>query len=367
MNSYMSARLVSGQGCIAENSAMLKKLGNTCLIVTGAGSAQSSGALGDVTAALEKENIRFEVFSGIGQNPLLSSCFKAGVLARETGADFIIGIGGGSPLDSAKAAAIFAANPEMVNMEIYSRSVPCKRLPVVLVGTTSGTGSEVTGVSVLTHDDTGVKKSISGEDCYAAISFLDPHYTYSMPYCVTVSTALDAFAHAVEGWFSPRLNSLAGVYAQKAIPIIFGGLKYLYENGVLPDAALRDELYYASVFAGLELNICGAAFPHTVGYVLTEDYSVPHGRACTAFMPELIERAEKYCPERLEALLAMCKTDRDALLEPINSLTAVEGVRMSAEQISGYCARWSDVKNFRNTPGGFSADDARKMLEKLYL
>ncbi|NMP36680.1 MAG: iron-containing alcohol dehydrogenase [Clostridiales bacterium] len=366
MNSYMPVRLVSSKGCVNNNSVLLKELGKSCLIVTGAGSAVSSGALADVRCALEKEGIAYSIFDSVGQNPLLSVCLEAGRFARESGAEFLVGIGGGSVLDCAKAAAIFAANPDMSGTDIYSRCVPCKRLASVLVGTTAGTGSEVTGVSVITRDDTHMKKSISGEDCYARMAFLDPRYTYSMPYSVTVSTALDAFAHAVEGWFSPKLNALASVYAQKAIPVLFSALNGMYESGKLPDESVRDELYYASIFAGLELNICGAAFPHTVGYVLTEDFSIPHGRACTAFMPALFARARQYCPDRAQALLSMCETDEKGFLTVINGLTCVNGIKMSGETIAQYCTRWDGIKNFKNTPGGFTPDDAREVLENLF-
>lgn len=365
-NIYMPARIISGENCVLKNSAEFKKLGKKCLVVTSRTSAKKSGALDDVITALDNENIEYAIFAEITENPLVSTVIKAGEKAREFKADFIIGIGGGSPLDASKAVAICAENPDYDIKGLYNRAIPSKALPVILVGTTSGTGSEVTGVSVLTNDEDGMKKSISGADCYSAVSFLDPKYTYSMNYDITVSTALDAFAHAVEGWFAPACTDLPTQYGKMALPLIYKGLKYLDETKALPDEKLRADLYYGSIYAGLELNVCGAAFPHTVGYVLTENFGIPHGKACTAFMPYLLEKAKKFKNERFCQLLEILGDTEENVIGVITRLTDVKNLPMTDEQIKEWCSRWSNGnKNFDKTPGGFSKDEADKVLKML--
>lgn len=365
-NIYMPARIISGENCVIKNSAEFKKLGNKCLIVTSRTSAKKSGALDDVITALNNENIEYAIFDEITENPLVSTVIKAGEKARDFDAEFIIGIGGGSPLDASKAVAICAENPHYDIKGLYARVIPSKALPVILIGTTSGTGSEVTGVSVLTNDEDGMKKSISGADCYGAISFLDPKYTYSMNYDITVSTALDAFAHAVEGWFAPACSDLPTQYGKMALPLIYNGLKYLDETKSLPDEKLRADLYYGSIYAGLELNVCGAAFPHTVGYVLTENFGIPHGKACTAFMPYLLEKAKKFKKERFCELLEILGDTEENVIGVINRLTDVKNLPMTDEQIQEWCSRWNNGnKNFDKTPGGFNKDEAEKVLKML--
>ena len=362
----MPARIISGENCVIKNSAEFGKLGKKCLIVTSRTSAKKSGALDDVITALNNENITYSIFDEITENPLVSTVIKAGEMAREFDAEFIIGIGGGSPLDASKAVAICAENPDYDIKGLYARPIPSKALPVILVGTTSGTGSEVTGVSVLTNDEDGMKKSISGADCYGAISFLDPKYTFSMNYDITVSTALDAFAHAVEGWFAPACSDLPTQYGKMALPLIYNGLKYLDETKRLPDEKLRADLYYGSIYAGLELNVCGAAFPHTVGYVLTENFGIPHGKACTAFMPYLLEKAKKFKNERYCELLDVLGDTEENVIGIINRLTDVKNLSMTESQIKEWCSRWSNGnKNFDKTPGGFSKDEAEKVLKML--
>lgn len=365
-NIYMPVRMISGENCVIKNSAELRNLGKKCLIVTSKTSAKKSGALDDVITALNNEGIEYCIFDEITENPLASTVIKAGERAREFGAEFIIGIGGGSPLDASKAVAICAENPDYDIKGLYARTIPSKALPVALVGTTSGTGSEVTGVSVLTNDEDGMKRSISGADCYGAVSFLDPKYTNSMNYDITVSTALDAFAHAVEGWFAPACGDLPTQYGKMALPLIYNGLKYLYEAKELPDEKMRADLYYGSIYAGLELNVCGAAFPHTVGYVLTENFGIPHGKACTAFMPYLLKKAKEYKYERYCELLEVLGDTEEALIDLIINLTDVKNLSMTESQIEEWCSRWNNGnKNFDKTPGGFCKEEAEALLKAL--
>ncbi len=365
-NLYMPARVVYGKNAVCENAALLKELGKSCLIVTGGSSAEKSGALGDAKAALESINTKYDVFDKISANPLLSVCHEAGEVARKIDADFILGIGGGSVLDSAKAIAIFAANPGLTPADIYKRVYGNAPLKVALIGTTAGTGSEVTGVSVLTNDETGRKKSISGPDCYAAVSFCDYRYTCSMPYDITVSTALDAFAHAVEGYFTPKAVGIIDLWAEKCIPEIYNALCVMFETKTVPDEKLRDSLYKGSLYAGLVINTCGTAFPHPIGYVLTENYGVPHGKACAAFFKAFFERAQKFSPEKAEKLCSLCSAESDEIIEVISSLADIH-IKISPEEAENYSLRWSESvpKNFISSPGSLTCEEAKIILASL--
>ncbi len=364
LNSYMPVQIISGKGCLKENYKLLENMGKRCLVVTGGSSAKKSGALSDVINALERCNISYTVFDGITENPYTADCHRAGETARQMNADFIIGIGGGSPLDASKAVAIFASNEELAPVDIYKMTHKNKPLPLVLVGTTSGTGSEVTGVSVLTNSENGMKKSISGPDCYAKISFCDYSYTCTVPYSVTVSTALDAFAHAVEGYFSSTANELSDIYAEKAFRMLREGLLHFLDNKSLPDDALREELYNASLFAGLCLNITGTCFPHTMGYILTEDFGIAHGRACAAFIPDFIKISAENMLQKAQKLFDIMDMDCDKLCSLISVLADVN-IHISNEQMQKYSHRWTDpLKNFSRTPGNFTSDTAVNILKR---
>lgn len=364
LDSYMPVKIISGRNCVVKNADVFSAYGKRCLIVTGGNSAKICGALADVENALKMNKVEYTLFDGISQNPYTADCYRAGCAARKFDADFVVGIGGGSPLDATKAVSVFAANPQLSHTEIYKMNFKSPPLPFILVGTTAGTGSEVTGVSVLTNSDNGQKKSIGG--LYSEVSFCDYGYTCSVPYDVTVSTALDAFAHVVEGYFSTESTFLSDIYAEKAFSMLKNGLKYLYKNSRLPDEMMRKELYVASVIAGLALNITGACFPHTMGYVLTEDFAVPHGKACGTFLSEYIRIASENLPEKATRLFDLMNMTEDELCNMIESLADVK-VSMSDGQIESYVSRWTDpVKNFSRTPGNFTSDTAKKLLEKLF-
>ncbi|MPN14680.1 hypothetical protein SDC9_162007 [bioreactor metagenome] len=250
-------------------------------------------------------------------------------------------------------------------MDIYKRVYDHTPLPIILVGTTAGTGSEVSAVSVLTVDETGMKRSISGEDCYAKAAFADSRYTHTVPYDTTVSTALDAMAHAIEGYFTPKYNDILSMYGKKGIPMIWEGLCYLYKHqNELPDESIREKLYYGSIYAGFILNTCGTAFPHPLGYILTENYHIPHGKACAYFMPAFLERAKKYAPEKYDTWFKMLDVSDATFISVVQNLTNVEKIRFTPEEAKQHIKRWNNPKNFSVTPGGLSNDDVVNILTK---
>lgn len=364
---FMPARMLVGDHIVEENSAQLAGLGSRCLIVTGKHSAKASGALDDVTAALDQHGVPWRVFDGIGQNPLLSSCHAAGAAAREFGADLLIGIGGGSPLDATKAAAVYAANPELTGRDIYGgHKNPA--LPFALVGTTAGTGSEVTKVSVLTDDETGRKKSIGTPDLYARLSLGDPRrYTASLSRRFTISTALDAVAHSVESYFAKSADPITRACAVEALLLLIPALRAIQEPDALPDSDGRQRLYLGSIYAGLSFNGTGLCFPHTMGYLLSEQYGVPHGEACAVFLPQFIEysvREEAQLSSRLLARLGMRKQE---LCSFIAGFTAgLELPRFTDEELSSLLPRWRGGANILRTPGDFDEEKQLAVLKKIF-
>lgn len=362
-NYFMPVRVISGKGALKSSAELLKTMGKNCLIVCGKSSARLSGALGDAQKALEEAGISYSVFDSIKQNPFISDCCLAAEKARETGADFIFGIGGGSVLDSAKAIAIYASNPQIKGTDIYTRKNINPPLRLVLAGTTAGTGSEVTGVSVLTNDETGRKKSISGPDCYADISFCDASYTFSVPYEITVSTALDALAHAVEGFFTPKCTDTLSMFAIDAISALVPCLEKMGKTGELPTEEEREILYKASIYAGIVINTCGTAFPHPLGYVLTENYGHSHGYACAVFMPAFLKRCNAFAPEKCKILIGN-SVDTSRIIAAVTPLIEKYRVEMTVEEAEKFAERWDAQvpKNFLSSPGSLTKEEAVEIL-----
>ncbi|MCR4594561.1 MAG: iron-containing alcohol dehydrogenase [Clostridiales bacterium] len=363
-NFYMPAKVISGKGILKNNADILSSLGRKCMIVTGKTSAKKSGVLDELLPILEEAGIEYILYDGIEENPKTSTCFDAAGKAAEEKAEYIIGIGGGSALDAAKAIALYTANPELGADDIYLYNWNNKPIPVLLIGTTSGTGSEVTGVSVLTRTD-GRKQSVSGPDFYASYVIADSRYTYSMPYITTVSTALDAFCHAAEAFFSKRADYLSREFSLMAAKILVPELKLLDKRKDLPSEPSRDNLYHASLLAGLAINKAGTCFPHGMSYALTEDYLIPHGLACAVFLPAFLAEAQKGDPEAFSTFIEACSIGPDSLDILLLSMTKL-GIAISEDRIEIYRQRWDGLKNFRNSPTDFDHNDAANLLKSLF-
>lgn len=341
-------RIISGRGCINAN-ADLFKIGNKAYIVTGKHGAVASGALRDVTEILEKNGMDCYVFDKAAENPPLLDTFSGGKEAREHKCDLVIGIGGGSAMDCAKAIAAFAANTELEPYDIYdSEKIKNPSLPIILIPTTSGTGSEANPYSVLTLPDGLHKKSFNSKYSWAKYAFVDPAYTDSLPYETTISTALDAFAHAMESYLSPKSTDLSRMLA------VYSGKKIWNVLTEYPDKfnkEHRDELSAASCAAGAAISITGTGFPHPLGYSLTLLYGIPHGKACAAFHGDYIaynmksETGEKLMREFAVSIGATVKL----MEEYLPALAAVD-LTMTEDEILKCVDLVKSAKNYTNSP-----------------
>lgn len=361
MNFYMPVKLYTGSGCIESHKEVFDTLGKRCLIVTGPNAAKKCGALDDVTAVLDSLNIEYTIYDRISQNPSVLSCRDAGLSGFGSKAEFIIGIGGGSPLDAAKAASVFAANPEIDESDFYALKWN-RTLPVVLIGTTSGTGSEVTNVSVLT-DCTGRKHSIHDNKLYAYASFGDPKYTMSLPLPITLSTGIDVLTHCAESWFSKKANDISKSFSVSGINLLYPALKAAADGKEL-SLQQRSELYDASVLGGLAICVTGTCFPHNVGYYLTENFHVPHGFACASLFPELIEYAGSAAPECTDEFFKRINPSKEDLLELVKSVLPEYDISVSDMQIDSALPRWSNNGSVKNTIGNVTTENIRHWLEK---
>ncbi len=363
---FMPVKVIAAEGAIARNAEEFTKLGRRALIVTGKTSAKKCGALDDVTSVLEAAGISYVIYDEITQNPMLSACKKGGDIARQEKVDFIIGIGGGSPLDATKAIAIFAAN-DMPEEEIFALSWPNHALPYILVGTTAGTGSEVTPYAVLTVDRTGLKRSVGHPQCYANAAISDPRYTDSLPREFTLSTALDALSHSIEGYFASTANGFSDLFAAEAICIIYHTLyPIVYDHRELSPAD-RDQLYLASLYAGVTIAKTGTSYCHSVGYFLTEDYHIPHGYACAVYLPDYLMRGAAYLPEKAQALFGRLGASAEGLAKLIQDATPAMNLLLSDAQIEALSARWAgNPASLAKAPGNFTVEDAKALVRKLF-
>ena len=367
LNSYMPVKLVTGAGCVQRSAKELAKLGKNCLIVTGNNSAKACGALQDVTDALEGNGQSWLLFDGITQNPRLSDCMEAAKLATSAGADFVLGIGGGSALDAAKCIAVLAANPGLTQAQLYAFRWPNMPLKIVAVGTTAGTGSEVTKVSVITTPD-GRKKSFHHEAIFPTLALGDPKYTMSLPPMVTRSTMVDVLAHCAESFFSRGANHISRCYAVEGIRLLLPVFRMMAENGCDDlDYATREQLYCASIYGGLAINVTGTCFPHTMGYLLTEAFGIPHGTACAVFQKDFYDYNKAVVPALAAEYLGRIGCCEEEYFDLIEKLTPPCEITMRTPQITEAHSRWVNNGSIAKCQGTFTADMADEILRQKFL
>ncbi len=356
MKNYQPTRLFFGENCVQDNAEALR-LGNHALIVTSAHAARACGALDDVMAALKKSEIAYTVFDGISPNPKLSDCFKA----AKTSADFVIGVGGGSPMDAAKAIAVLLKNPHFDEERLYAGNLSA--VPIVCVGTTAGTGSEVTAVAVMTNKQNR-KKSLH-EDClFPTVSFADPRYTESLPDGITRATAIDALAHCIESYFSKAAGDISQTYALRGIQIL---LQQFEKYDGAPQKEDRAQLSLAALYGGLAIAVTGTAFPHAFGYFLSEDHALPHGVACGVFLPAFLAHNRSVCPSLCQTFYERLGTTETSLLKLIQKMMPQGKPAVTAEEIESLRPRWSHNATLQKTRGDITPDAATEILRNVLL
>ena len=366
MDSYMPVRILSGRDAIARNREFFK-MGDSCLIVTGKNSAIKSGALDDIIDVLCDLGIDYVVFDGIHENPLVSECFDGGQTAFAVGARFVIGVGGGSPMDAAKAIAAYAANPAIAPEMIFNTARLSPSLPIIAVPTTAGTGSEVNPYAILTIDGEDRKQTFNSPYSYPKYAFLDPKYTCSHGLSGSISCALDAFCHCIESYNSPKstyMSQTVAVFGAKKIWREFDAL----EAGGTLSGETRENLMYAACAGGIAINTTGTGFPHPMGYNLTFHDAVPHGRACAVFTGKYVECCMKdpAGAERMESFAAAIGATPDEIARRVPRLAAVD-VELTGEDVDIFIGKISKAKNFCNSYYELSLEEAAQIYRDLFV
>lgn len=332
MRFYVPTDIYVEKDCVKNHAKELLAVGKRALIVTGHSSAKVNGSLNDVTEVLNAGGVAYQIFDKVEENPSTDTVGKGAQIAREFGAEFIIGIGGGSAIDAAKAMAILLVNPSVNADELHKApSHPLNHAPVVAVPTTCGTGSEATPVAIITNHKINLKKSIP-HVIFPVLALVDGKYLASAKKQLIVNTAVDALAHMVESILNIHSNMLnrmcpeyglklwgeckealiASVAANNATAkcIIAGNAaqdaaQNASENDAPIDASLYEKLMYTSTIAGMSIAMTSTAVPHGMSYDLTLSKGTPHGPAVGYFLAAYVEVCQKKVPADVEKVLSL--------------------------------------------------------------
>lgn len=282
---FMPANAYFGKDCVRTQKDAMKHLGKKAMIVTGRTSAKKNGAEKDMTDALTDLGIAWVVFDEVGENPDLETVVRASQMAVEQNVDFIVGIGGGSPMDAAKAIAVLAANLDADSNILFTEPT-AKFLPVVEVPTTAGTGSEATQYAILTLHEKRTKNGIV-QPVFSTVSYLDAKYMATLSPAVTNNTAVDAMSHLVESYLNTSANTMSEKIAEIGLSYWKECIPALKSRCYTED--VREKLMLASFIGGVVIAQTSTSLPHAMGYLLTYEKGVPHGRANGMVMQGYLE------------------------------------------------------------------------------
>lgn len=354
---YMPTKVYSENDCVKKHAEELANIGKKAMIVTGKHSSRVNGSLRDVEDVLKQENIPYIIFDAIEENPSIESVMQAKEVGIKEGVDFVIGIGGGSPLDAAKAIALMVANPQESEDVLYEAR-ELAYLPVICIPTTCGTGSEVTPYAILTIHKKRTKKSIKHR-IYPELALLDAKYLKSMPRTGLVHTAVDALAHLLESYLNTNSNTWNRMYSSEGLRV-WSEFKENLRNNQLAEEDY-EKMLRASAIAGMAITHTGTSLPHGLSYCFTYELGYAHGKAVGMFLAGYVALYQD--KEEVQTVLQLLGFENieefqmfmKELLGPIEVDEAI--LKISAEQIM------ADAAKLKNYPFDVKEEDLRGFVD----
>ncbi|MDD5668017.1 MAG: iron-containing alcohol dehydrogenase [Actinomycetota bacterium] len=295
-NTYrFPVQVVFGEGCLADIGAFAKSFGKHAFLVTGGGPTSRCAAVETLLKELRGGGITVSHFAEVESDPSVETAERGVALAREKGCDFVIGLGGGSPMDAAKIVAARMNNEgEIASWEGVGH-IPRRSVPLICVPTTAGTGSEVTWAAVLTGGKRHMKMSIVSQNLYPVLALIDPELTYTMPPGLTAATGMDALTHAVESFVSRRAWEPTRALSLKAAQLIFANLERACADG--SDKEARQGMSLASFMAGMAFTSASLGLAHALAHAVGSRFGLAHGKANAILLPHVMRFNLETCPE----------------------------------------------------------------------
>lgn len=280
----MPRKIISGSGALEQAGGYLKRMGCHALIVTD-GAMIKLGNLERVTRVLEEHRIAYSVYSDITGEPT-DTMVEGGCRAyRESGCDFLIALGGGSPMDTMKAIGVLLQSNGPLR-EYMGREITVSMPPMAAIPTTAGTGSEATRFTIITDTEKNVKMLLKGDVLMSDLAIIDPQFTITAPPSLTAATGLDALTHAIEAYTSRKAQPMTDVFALSAVVRIFRNLPIAYREGSCVSA--REEMSLAALEAGVAFNNASVTLVHGMSRPIGALFHVPHGISNAMLLKECL-------------------------------------------------------------------------------
>ncbi len=325
-------RIVFGPGAVETIGAEVQLLkGKKVLVVTDPGIIQA-GLLDSLTDPLKAAGLPFALFDGVESDPRIEVVEQCAEKSRQEAADLLIGYGGGSSLDIAKVTSVLLTNPGPIDALFGIDLVPNPGLPLILVPTTAGTGSEVTPIAILSDTKEKLKKGIVSPYLFPEVALLDPQLTVGLPPLVTALTGLDALIHAIEAYTSVNAFDLTDHLAFRAMELLYDNIRTAYARG--EDLEARSRMLEGSLLAGIAFANAGVTAVHAFAYPLGGEFHLAHGLANSVMLPHVMRFNLLGNLPKFADIGSALGLDTDPLTDKEAALEALEAVEDLMEDLN---------------------------------
>jgi len=284
---FRTPKLIFGRDSLEKVPDLCSRYGFKGFLITGASFKKNTERYRPLIDRFEELNVQISVKIRRGGEPTVSEVDSLAESAVKEKIDWILGIGGGSSLDLAKAVSSLATNEGSAAKYQKGKIISEKALPFIAVPTTSGTGSEITNNSVLIDRKNNIKKSIRGDSMLAEVAVYDPVLTISMPPDITANTGCDALTQAIESYVSKSCNILSDYFAEKSIELIIENLEIAYKNG--QDINAREKMLYGSMLSAISFSNSKLGAVHGFAHPIGALHNIPHGKICGLLLPYVMK------------------------------------------------------------------------------
>ena len=369
---FLPVNIEFGSGKVAKAGELTKPYGKKALIVTGHSSAKKSGLYDKVKDSLKAEGIDSVLFDKVAQNPLTTTAAEGAAFAKENGCDVVVAIGGGSIMDCAKAIAFLAVNNGDVSDYIFGKKASDTALPIILIPTTCGTGSEGNGFAVLTNPDNGDKKSLRCNAIVAKVSIVDPECMMTMPKHVLASVGFDALCHNMEAYTSKIAQPFTDALSLYAVDLIAHNLVDVYKGTGSKEG--WEKITLASTIGGMVINTAGVTLAHGMEHPASGLKDIVHGKGLAALTPTIIESSYQGAPEKFAKLAKLFGGEKAEdlagkvreLLEAIELMCTLSDLGIEEKDIPWMAENCMKVSapSIANNPVVFSQEEIAEIYKK---
>lgn len=374
-----AARIMFGPGTLKEAGNLAAGFGRRALVTVGFDPARGARLL-DLLSAAGVEAVVVQVAG----EPTTDLAREGARRAIDAGCELVIGYGGGSAMDAAKAIAALAANggDPLDYLEVVGRGIGLSKpaLPTITIPTTAGTGAEVTRNAVLLSPEHKIKASLRSPTMLPKLALVDPETTFSLPPEVTATTGLDALTQLIEPFTSARANPMTDAFCREGITRAARSLLRAYQHG--NDAAAREDMSLASLLGGLSLANAGLGAAHGFAGVIGGAFDAPHGAICAALLPHVMQANYRALSERQPASAALARYDEVARIVTgsasaraadgaawVRDLAAALGIPPLAqygvrpEDVADIVAKTAVASSTKANPVALTSDELTEILE----